>query len=365
MKVSDIVLAAFPVLAVATNVWSPEPTDKREAKFSVLEDYLDYVLQINTEQTPPDWKFTSELQREFGDKWNHLIVTMDDYPSFDQSKLLSRSHQEDVDEHKLEAIIQSSSWKSMTPSLKSAHNKYLLKFSGFDNRLQTIWNYASNSPKVMWSNNDYDWVENIPIVVDELSQLVRITETVSKASNPREGESFVFHSQALRLISEKYGRNSDELKQLEVDLKNLLEKLTHKFNVYLVNIAPKHTVEEISKRNEQLETVFKRVEDTSCFSSEEACQVSTSNCNNHGVCTMSKSKGCWSCLCSPTVDKKKGTVSWAGYDCSKKDVSFQANLFIWTGIAATLVIAGGVSFLFSLGSEPLPGVLDAMTKKST
>lgn len=358
MKVSDIVTAALPALVGATVVWSPEPVGTREAKFSVLEQFLSH----RTNEDPVDWKLAAELKRQFDGKWNNLIVTMDDFEGFDQSQFFG-SHSEGVNDNSLDEILKSSSWNSLTLGLKSLTSKYALKFEAFDNRIHSIWNYARSSPKVMWTNNDYEWVETMPAVVDELAHLLRLNDVVEVAAYPNHVEAFVFHSQGLRLAAEKYGNDSSEFKQLEADIKSLLERLTSKFNVYLIAGSPKHTEEEISKRNEHLESVFARAEDTSCFTSEEACQTSTSNCSNHGVCT--KAKDCWKCLCSPTSEKKKGTTTWAGFDCSKKDVSFQANLFLWTGIAATVVIAGGVSLLFSLGSEPLPGVLDAMTKKSS
>ena len=44
-----------------------------------------------------------------------------------------------------------------------------------------------------------------------------------------------------------------------------------------------------------------------------------------------------------------------------KDVSVEANLFLWTSIALVVILVGGIQLMFGIGNDPLPGVLDAAT----
>ncbi|OVF05165.1 hypothetical protein A9F13_24g00682 [Clavispora lusitaniae] len=101
----------------------------------------------------------------------------------------------------------------------------------------------------------------------------------------------------------------------------------------------------------------------SCFSDKDECDSSTKGCNNHGSCAEVASD-CWQCVCVPSVDKKASkTTKWAGYDCSKKDISSSAHLLLWTSVALLITLAVGTKLLFSVDSEPLPGVLEAATVK--
>ena len=45
----------------------------------------------------------------------------------------------------------------------------------------------------------------------------------------------------------------------------------------------------------------------------------------------------------------------------QKDVSVEANLFLWTSIALVVILVGGIQLMFGIGNDPLPGVLDAAT----
>ncbi|ODQ80784.1 hypothetical protein BABINDRAFT_166366 [Babjeviella inositovora NRRL Y-12698] len=101
------------------------------------------------------------------------------------------------------------------------------------------------------------------------------------------------------------------------------------------------------------------------YSTEESCQVATANCNNHGICTQIGAT--WTCVCAPSFNSTiNKTTSWAGAACEKKDVSVEFNLFLWTGVGFLTLFVAGVKMLATVGSEPLPGVLEAATiKKST
>lgn len=139
-------------------------------------------------------------------------------------------------------------------------------------------------------------------------------------------------------------------------VRGLLERLAQVFDVVVVsNEVPEKR--DVSRDK----AVFNKA--TGCFTNEESCQVSTSNCNSHGVCTKVKAK-CWQCLCSASFDKEKSkTTKWSGLDCGKKDVSSEAHLLLWTTLSLLVAFAGGIKLLVSVGSESLPGVLDAATTK--
>lgn len=101
----------------------------------------------------------------------------------------------------------------------------------------------------------------------------------------------------------------------------------------------------------------------SCYSDEDVCVSSTTDCSGHGVC-VEVQKDCWQCACAATYDKKASkTTKWAGADCSKKDLSAPAHLLLWTSIVLVGTLVVGVKLLFSVGSESLPGVLEAATVK--
>ncbi|ANB12872.1 hypothetical protein AWJ20_1150 [Sugiyamaella lignohabitans] len=99
------------------------------------------------------------------------------------------------------------------------------------------------------------------------------------------------------------------------------------------------------------------------FKTLEKCEQSTNSCSGHGSC-VSTNYGTFVCACKPSYDaSKKKTTNWGGSACQKKDVSIEFQLFFWTGLGILLALYWAISVLFSIGSEPLPGIL-GVAKKS-
>lgn len=106
-----------------------------------------------------------------------------------------------------------------------------------------------------------------------------------------------------------------------------------------------------------------------CYGSLADCETSTSKCFGHGKCTRSplkhendRSFTCFKCSCSPTVKTANGgnsTINWAGDMCQKKDVSVTFHILLFLTIALIIGVGAGVSLLYSIGGEELPGVLTA------
>ncbi|KAI9783453.1 MAG: hypothetical protein M1816_001377 [Peltula sp. TS41687] len=107
-----------------------------------------------------------------------------------------------------------------------------------------------------------------------------------------------------------------------------------------------------------------------CHSTHDTCVTATNNCSGHGACTKKYSshsdtgdkeggKDCFTCRCSKTNVNKDQTIHWGGNACQKKDVSMP--FFLLAGITILIVaaVSSGVGLLFSVGEEPLPGVIGA------
>lgn len=110
-----------------------------------------------------------------------------------------------------------------------------------------------------------------------------------------------------------------------------------------------------------------------CHSTHDACVSATNNCSGHGACTKKYSshadgdkeagKDCYTCRCTKTIlrssEDQVKTIHWGGNACQKKDVSMP--FFLLAGITILIVVAAswGIGLLFSVGEEPLPGVIGA------
>lgn len=95
------------------------------------------------------------------------------------------------------------------------------------------------------------------------------------------------------------------------------------------------------------------------FPSLEQCESLTNSCSGRGRCVQAGNR--YACKCAAT--KVDGyTYNWGGVDCSKRDVSWQFNLLLWTSVVFVLVQIAAFMMLFSVGCEPLPGILTAVAK---
>lgn len=115
-----------------------------------------------------------------------------------------------------------------------------------------------------------------------------------------------------------------------------------------------------------------------CFKSWSGCVNATNSCSGHGFCVNKWSNdipedgseppktdgaACFVCSCKRTLNEKNHTTSWGGATCEKIDVSTPFALFVGFTIIMVTVIAGGITMLYSIGNEPLPGVLGAGVAK--
>lgn len=93
------------------------------------------------------------------------------------------------------------------------------------------------------------------------------------------------------------------------------------------------------------------------FGSQEQCEELTNSCSGRGECV--KTPNGFKCACKATK-KDDYTYYWGGNDCSKRDVSWQFNLLVWTTLGIVFAAVFGVSAMVSVGNSPLPGILNAM-----
>lgn len=206
---------------------------------------------------------------------------------------------------------------------------------------------------------------NDKLYINELMQMVELQSVAQK-----NGEALFVNLDSLLSIGAKTGFDSKTYKVAKGALLDALIALHDGRDLTVVAFGLDHKVADestLAKRSRELASDFsafsKRgaVAEKSCFESEDACTLATNSCNKHGKCVKIQSK-CWQCACTLTYDKKTSkTTSWAGYDCSKKDIAAQAHLLLWTSVALLVTLVGGVKLLYSIGSESLPGVLQAAT----
>lgn len=169
-------------------------------------------------------------------------------------------------------------------------------------------------------------------------------------------------------VAKRTGADSPAYKVAAKTLSDALQAATAAFDVTVV-VLGSETAKACHGGNQKRSTAApafaKRgvVSAKSCYSDESVCQSATSDCSGHGTCVEIQTD-CWQCACASSYDKKAGkTTKWAGADCSKKDLSAAAHLLLWTSIVLVGTLVVGVKLLFSVGSESLPGVLEAATVK--
>lgn len=231
------------------------------------------------------------------------------------------------------------------------------------------WTYNQDKLEALHSDED-DYSENTknqlklindPMFKHEIIQLMKLNQVQFNPS-----DHLLMNLNGLLSIGKKIDFNSHSYQVAKQTLINVISKLQSDFDITLLITNNKQENSKYSchlnKRNGQLNNLFKKSVGSICFISEEACNKDTNDCSNHGKCVKSAISDCWSCKCSPTIDKSTNSKTyWAGSTCSKRDVSSQANLLLWTGLGLFLLIVGGIQFLYSVGNENLPGILDAAT----
>lgn len=73
---------------------------------------------------------------------------------------------------------------------------------------------------------------------------------------------------------------------------------------------------------------------------------------------------CFACQCKGTRSGDDGSVTrWAGGRCDKVDRSVPFVLFVASTLVIVLIVTLGIKLIYSIGEEPLPGVLGAGVSK--
>lgn len=255
-----------------------------------------------------------------------------------------------------ELIVNSSLSNGVTNEINmiNINNLAELKshFKYFNIKLTQIWdNFKQNI-----FSNDIQHI-NDQFYINEMSQLIHLNDFEFHPN-----DVIVINMNSLLSLSSKIGSNSQTYRSSETLLNDLLR--LSQFEILIIDNLPVDNL-KVTKRNEELKVFFrdeKKQSSNGCFETEESCQVNTSNCNSHGICTK-VAKQCWSCACSPTVDKKSSkTTNWSGFDCSKQDISSTANLLLWSSLTLLLMFAGGIKLLVAVGDEKLPAILDSTSQ---
>lgn len=243
-------------------------------------------------------------------------------------------------------------------------------FQHFDQKFVGIWNEfkrnKQNANQVILSNKQDASLDviNDNIFISEVSQLVHFSSAM-----PSDDDYLFMNLDMLYSLGSKVGSDSQTYLSAVKVLAECLESLSLKYDVTVIMEEEHSKVlkSDVRKRDQELNEVLKNSRITkkassgpACFSSEDACKVGTSSCNSHGQC--SKVGECWSCVCAATHnDDKSKTTYWSGFDCGKKDISSEANLFLFSTLGLLVLFIGGIQLLYSVGNESLPGVLGAAT----
>lgn len=266
--------------------------------------------------------------------------------------------------------FMSSPSREMTVLSRSSDEKLVNAFTDLNSankefgnsfRLGDSHNYYQKTLKTSVDTRSLRHV-NDKIFLYELRQILYL------ALHPLQTEEGIIfmNIDSLSSLGQKVGWSSKTYKLAKLLLADAFVNLSKNYRVSLMVLPLRgEDKSKVQKRDQELQEVF--AEDESkrkyCFSSEENCEKFTSSCRSHGKCI--KSGSCWSCKCSPTNDSATGkTIFWAGSDCNKKDISSEANLFLWSAIALLVCIVYAIKLLVNAGSEDLPGVLGAVSNKN-
>ena len=240
--------------------------------------------------------------------------------------------------------------------LNSAHNEFQTSFR--------LGESHKDYQKILKTSVDTRSLRHVndKIFLYELKQILYL------ALHPLQNEDGIIfmNINSLSSVGQKVGWPSKTYKLAKLLLADAFVNLSKNYRVSLM-VLPSQEEDryKVQKRDKELQDIFSEDESKkeSCFSSEENCEKFTSRCRSHGKCI--KSGSCWSCKCSPTNNTTTGkTTFWAGSDCSKKDISSEANLFLWSAIALSICIVYAIKLLVNAGNEDLPGVLGAVSNKN-
>ncbi|KAG5419444.1 hypothetical protein I9W82_003211 [Candida metapsilosis] len=248
-------------------------------------------------------------------------------------------------------------------SSRSYMEKVTDAISTSDRKLLEYFQYFPEQTSKIWQNHQANLKQNIlnysptndEQFIHELSSLVHLLGYVK--GNEEFGVDIYIQISSLSAIKNKIGENSTTYKHAVESLENVLALLAEDCKILVIE-SPSTSIPEshLKKRSKVRSSTAPAFQ----FASKQACEVATDKCSAHGECKENKNQ--WSCVCEPSFNKTTSkTTTWVGPDCGKKDVSVPANLFLWTTIALVLAMVGGIKLLASVGSDPLPGVLDAAT----
>ncbi|KZT52186.1 hypothetical protein CALCODRAFT_520880 [Calocera cornea HHB12733] len=98
---------------------------------------------------------------------------------------------------------------------------------------------------------------------------------------------------------------------------------------------------------------------SSCYTTSQSCESSTSSCSGHGHCASTTRAGrtCYVCTCSKALALAGQTTSWAGDKCDKVDISGSFTLLLGATLFMLALAVGSVMLLWGVGEQPLPSTL--------
>ncbi|CAN3373066.1 hypothetical protein DIURU_005311 [Diutina rugosa] len=235
-------------------------------------------------------------------------------------------------------------------------------FSSFDSQLAAIWRQFVNDDhqQVLASDGSRSRVITDKLFMTELAQLLHLRRLPIADAGV-----VVMDVGSINSLANKLGHGAPTVEYARDIISQAISQFGDDYDVTVIVSDDDVTGADpvrFGKRSQQVADVFAQVEKRGKlgFDSEEKCKETTGDCSGHGKCVNFQDK--WRCACEPSFDKEKQkTTKWAGADCSKKDVSSEANMFLWTGIVLLAFLVAGGKLMYSVGSQPLPGVLQAAT----
>lgn len=203
-------------------------------------------------------------------------------------------------------------------------------------------------------------------VIDDVNNILGLSSTLQR------GQTAVLRIESLSMVLGSMPHEYERaLESVKVALQTVLEQ-SYDLRMLVVaspSDACTNKARTLLKRSASVGGLHKRasgLEDPAGpFSSKETCETTTDSCSGHGSCVKLAS-GQYACACESTYDSdKKKTTRWGGNACQKKDVSVETQMFLWSGLGIVFTIFAGIKLLFSVGSEPLPGILNVAKRSSS